>query len=331
MDPDMMQASMKMMRDNPALMQSAQKMMEKMSPEELVASSKMAQQQMAKMSPEEMESAAKTMAASEPEIVDRVMKDLDAVQSSTTMPAGAKDANDPALIDAMYRSAEYMSQPPSGGVTFRAFATLGPIAAVTGPLESDMTPPELRECWEDGANGASRVDRAGFGRVWKEVVDLFEDDLMAEARDPNSSAARAKAMEDDDDEAVAAEPVGMGAGMGAGMPGVGQALTPEQMAEVNDKVKDMSADEMGQMMEQMQNMGPEQEKRMREMGVDPNMMKQSLKMMKDNPMMMKAAQAMMSRMSPEQMLQASQNAQKQMANMSEADKQKALDDLKKGL
>ena len=54
-------------------------------------------------------------------------------------------------------------------------------------------------------------------------------------------------------------------------------------------------------------------------------------MMKDNPMMMKAAQAMMSRMSPEQMLQASQNAQKQMANMSEADKQKALDDLKKGL
>ena len=136
MDPDMMQASMKMMRDNPALMQSAQKvrfylnslqlkmhpppftthhlpttthhppstthhpplttalhttallttallttallttallttrhsplprarahqMMEKMSPEELVASSKMAQQQMAKMSPEEMESAAK--------------------------------------------------------------------------------------------------------------------------------------------------------------------------------------------------------------------------------------------------------------------------------
>ena len=214
------------------------------------------------------------MAASEPEIVDRVMKDLDAVQSSTTMPAGAKDANDPALLDAMYRSAEYMSQPPSGGVTFRAFATLGPIAAVTGPLESDMTPPELRECWEDGAMGASRVDRAGFGRVWKEVVDLFEDDLMAEARDPNSSAARAKAMEDDDDGAVAAEPVGMGAGMGAGMPGVGQALTPEQMAEVNDKVKGMSGDEMGQMMEQMQSMGPEQEKRMREMGVDPEMMKQ---------------------------------------------------------
>ena len=37
----------------------AHQMMEKMSPEELVASSKMAQQQMAKMSPEEMESAAK--------------------------------------------------------------------------------------------------------------------------------------------------------------------------------------------------------------------------------------------------------------------------------
>ena len=42
-------------------------------------------------------------------------------------------------------------------------------------------------------------------------------------------------------------------------------------------MKSMSADEMGMMMDQMANMGPEQEKRMREMGVDPGMMKQSLK------------------------------------------------------
>merc|ERR1711865_722299 len=118
---------------------------------------------------------------------------------------------------------------------------------------------------------------------------------------------------------------------GADMPGVGQALSQDQMKAVNEQVKSMSSDDLASMMEQMTDMTPEQEARMKEMGVDPGMMKQSMKMMKDNPMMMKAAQAMMSKMSPEQMLQASQNAQKQMANMSEADKQKALDDLKKGL
>ena len=55
----------------PHHLHTAQKMMEKMSPEELVASSKMAQEQMAKMSPEEMASAAQTMAASKPQVSRR--------------------------------------------------------------------------------------------------------------------------------------------------------------------------------------------------------------------------------------------------------------------
>ena len=50
------------------------------------------------------------------------------------------------------------------------------------------------------------------------------------------------------------------------------------------------------------------------MGVDPEKMKQAAKMMKSNPMMRKAAQSMMSNMSPEQMLQMSQQAQKDMQN-----------------
>lgn len=81
MDPEMMERSMKMMQENPAVMASAQKMMEKvklknehkevqyfqnvssascflqMTPQELLESSKKAQEQMSKMTPEQLEAA----------------------------------------------------------------------------------------------------------------------------------------------------------------------------------------------------------------------------------------------------------------------------------
>ncbi len=72
------------------------------------------------------------------------------------------------------------SRPPTGGVTFRAFKTLAPITALMGDRDSDLSFAELKECWENGCLGADRVDRGGFLRVWREIGELFEGDIMDE-------------------------------------------------------------------------------------------------------------------------------------------------------
>merc|ERR1719203_648143 len=101
------------------------------------------------------------------------------------------------------------------------------------------------------------------------------------------------------------------------------------MKIINEQVKNMSDDDMHQMLEGMTNIGPEEEARMKAMGADPAMMKKAAEMMKSNPMMRKAAQMMMKNMSPDQMLKASQQAQTQMSSMTEADLEKAMDEMKK--
>ena len=58
MDPDTMLMSMKMMKENPQMMASAQKLMANMTPEEMLAQSKAAQDKMASMSKAELEEAA---------------------------------------------------------------------------------------------------------------------------------------------------------------------------------------------------------------------------------------------------------------------------------
>jgi hypothetical protein len=58
MDPDTMLISMKMMKENPQIMATAQKLMSNMTPEEMLAQSKAAQEKMSSMSKEELEEAA---------------------------------------------------------------------------------------------------------------------------------------------------------------------------------------------------------------------------------------------------------------------------------
>jgi hypothetical protein len=209
MDPSMMEMSMKMMRDNPNIMRSAQKMMEKMSPQELAESSRVAQQQMSKLTPEQLKEAAKTMAAVSPTDIDNAVEQIKVTTASNRGSSSdpmvrvhtrsssfcSRDSNGLLLpnqvIDSLFRAAEFMSRPPTGGVDFRAFQTMAPIAALTGDRETDLAPQELLDCWRAGSEGSARVNRIGFGKVWAEVCDLFEGDIMDEARDPNSSNARA--------------------------------------------------------------------------------------------------------------------------------------------
>lgn len=65
------------------------------------------------------------------------------------------------------------------------------------------------------------------------------------------------------------------------------------------------------------------------MGVDPEMMRKTAKMMQDNPMMRDAAQKMLSNMSPEEMLKNSQKAQQEMSKMSKEEIERTLEEAEK--
>ena len=239
-------------------------MMEKMSPEQLAESSRLAQEQMKNMSPDQLEEAAKAV-TSVPE--EDMGKAVDAIADYTASARGS--SQDPNVIDSMYKSGEFMSRPPSGGVTFRAFSTLAPIACLRGARESDLSEEELKECWAEGSRGAARVDRVGFGRVWAEVQELFEGDLMDEARDPSSADARAGI----DSPAAPPEPP---LASGGPSPQVGASLTNDQMSQVADQVKSMKDSDIEAMLAQMENMGPAEETRLRAMGVDPGELASSI-------------------------------------------------------
>lgn len=330
MDPDTMLVSMKMMKDNPTMMATAQKLMSNMTPEQMLEQSRAAQQKMSSMSKEELEEAAemaqKQMENLSPDMVDEAinaMKDTSTASAAVPKPVPegvvAGSSSDPNVIDAMYNVAVLMSKPSTGTVTFQAFSTLPPITVLSGERDQDLSREELADCWSDGSLGATRVDRAGFERVWNEVQEYFEDDIMEEARrttHPKEKKTRTTATS-----AVAEE-------AGFGSPQVGGSMSEEQMKAVNDQVKTMTDNDMKNMLEGMQNIGPEEEARMRAMGADPAMMKKAADMMSGNPMMMKAAQMMMKNMSPEQMLKASQQAQSQMAGMSKEDLEKAMEQMK---
>lgn len=317
MEPDLMMRSMKMMKDNPQMAESARKMMENMSPEELMEQSKRAQQQMKSMDIKDVEAATKAMETLTPEQMDAAAEVMEKGLPPTQM-----RADEPLVVDTMFRSAEMMSQPPTGGVTFQGFATLPPVTALSGTREEDLSAEELEECWGAGSQGLARVDKAGFERVWNEVQEYFDGDIMDESR-----KTAAKRMLQTSAAPVAAEVVGGTAS--AAQPTVGDSLSAEQMTAVNARVKNMSEDDVGQMLQQMKDLTPEQEARMKAMGADPKMMAKAAEMMGSNPMMRKAATELMKNMSPEQMMKASQQAQEKMMGMSEEEKKKAIENIEK--
>ena len=308
MDPDMMKKTMEMMRDNPSMVTQAQKVMETMSPDELLEQSRKAQEQLSKMTPDDLESVNKVIKNSN-DAIEATVDD----EGDKPMETGPGSSSDSKVIDAMFQVAEFMSDSPTiGGATFTGFYSLPIIQLLSGDREFDLSMKELKECWTDGSLGATRVDRVGFERVWKEVQEYFEDDIMQEARKEARKITSPKKKRPNT--ATSAT--------------IGDNLSTEELEKVNDRVKNLSTDEVGSVLDMMEEMDPAQEARLKTMGVDPNLMKQTAAMLKDNPQMREQAKQMMENMSPEEMLKASQQAQEQMSNMSAADVKKALDQLK---
>uniref|UniRef100_A0A7S4EKI1 STI1 domain-containing protein n=1 Tax=Pseudo-nitzschia australis TaxID=44445 RepID=A0A7S4EKI1_9STRA len=330
MDPEVMKKTMQMMRDNPAMVANAQKVMETMSPDELLEQSRKAQEQLKNMTPEELEKANEVM-QSIPEdqmniavetmkaqktseaVVDALAED----ESDVAMVTGPGSSSDSNVVDAMFRVAEFMSDPPTdGGATFGGFYSLPVIQLLSGDREFDLSMSELKECWADGSLGATRVDRTGFERVWNEVQEYFEQDIMTEAR----KEARKK---------LTKKKVRPTATTTSTTPKttIGDNLSQKELEEVNERVKNLSNDEVGSVLDMMEQMDPAQEARLKSMGVDPSLMQQTAAMLRDNPQMREQAKQMMQNMSPDDMLKASQQAQEQMSNMSEDDLKKAMSQL----
>jgi len=319
MDVDMMKNAMQMMKTNPAMMESMGKMMESLTPEQLMQQSKMAQQQMMNLNPN---------AAAVPSINDNIISNANIVDDDEDDDEEEDDGEvveiDAETLDTFYRVAELMSEPQleSGGVTFEAFATLPPITVLVGDGSADdcLTRRELKECWANGAKDptrTTRVDRAVFEKVWMEVQDEFYNNIVEEARERCHTK---KGKKPKTATASAATPSSTPTS-----PVVGANIDPSELA---DKLKNISDDDLNGMFEQMNDMSPEQEERMRAMNVDPEMMKKSAAMFKNNPLLRNAASMMMKNASPEQLMKASQQAQEKIANMSEEDKKKMMDGLK---
>jgi len=332
MDPATMKKSMEMMRDNPAMIENAKKLMENMSPDELLESSKKAQEQLKNMSPEDLDRQNQVIKNIPQEQMDAAVETIKAQQNvamsddddeEAGMVTGPGSSSDSAVVDSMFKVAEFMSEAPTeGGVTFTGFYSLPVIQLLSGDREFDLSMSEVKECWADGSLGATRVDRVGFGRVWDEVQEFFEQDIMTEARKEAKKKTGTKKKNRGSPKPAAVNTPSSATQVGANM-------SKEQLNAVNEQVKNMSSDDVGTMLDAMKDMGPAEEARMKAMGMDPSMMRETAKMLKDNPQMAEMAQKMMQNMSPEDMLKSSQQAQEQMANMSAAEKQAALDEFKK--
>lgn len=324
MDPDMMKKTMKMMRDNPAMVANAQKVMETMSPDELLEQSRKAQEQLKDMTPDDLDKANNFMKTIPEEQMNAAVQNIKDQQSSADdedvpLETGPGTSSDSEVVDAMFRVAELMSENPTdGGVTFTGFYSLPVIQLLSGDREFDLSMSELKECWADGSLGATRVDRVGFERVWNEVQEYFEQDIMGEARKEAKKKTSSKKKNRGSPKTTSSP----------ASPSIGDGLSQTELEEVNERVKNLSTDEVGSVLDMMEAMDPAQEARLKAMGVDPKLMQQTASMLKDNPQMAKQAQEMMQSMSPDDMLNASQQAQEQMANMSEEEVQQALSQMK---
>jgi len=175
-NPDMLKMSMKVMKANPNVIKMAQEQMAKMSPEQMKQASDLAQKQMEAMAPEDLEKMADSAIAGAggPQVVD-----VDVEED-----APARNARDEALVDALFVVAAAMSKQP-GAVTLEAFKQLPPIQSLRGELPDDLSDAEIADAWaEAGLAVGAAADKTAFTRAWLALDQLYDDDMMVEARRP---------------------------------------------------------------------------------------------------------------------------------------------------
>lgn len=95
-------------------------------------------------------------------------------------------------------------------------------------------------------------------------------------------------------------------------------MTPEQLKMSADMFKNLNAEQIDMMLKQVENMGPAEREQYSKMGVNLEMLKMSMRALKNNPRVLELARKQMENMSPEQLAQASRMAQQQFESVSPA-------------
>lgn len=281
MNPDLMRTTVEMLKSNPQMAKEMSAKMENLSPEEVMEKSRQAQ------------AFFERGMTQPPSIVDFEAAEADDEEGEESGPVPPPDTE---VLDTMYQTAELMSSPPTGKVTFAGFSTIPPVALLIGnDSERDLSKEELRESWADGSLGSTRVDRAGFERVWIEVQEYFSLPLMDKARERTGAKKQGMTIS-------TTTPI-------AGVP------TPEQL------LKNMSDSDMDSMLEGMKNMSPEE---LKGMGIDPQMMQKTAELMTSNPMIKNATKAMMKNMSLDDMRKAGMRAKDQLSNLTDEEREAAI-------
>lgn len=319
MNPEIMRRSMEMMKSmSPEELVKTSEMIESMSPEELLEKSRRVQANISSVASDAFRSSSNVVEA-------RIVEQIDDEESD--------DDSDPIppppteVLDLLYKTAEIMSTPPNGKVTLVGFSSIPPISLLIGDdPDNDVSKKELAECWADASMGATRVDRAGFERMWIEVQEYFYQPMIDKARERTVEKSKTRGRSKPDVVVTPPSSTPSSPKSSTSIPRVGQDISSEQLEK---QVKNMSDSDMSTMLEQMKNMTPEQEMRMKAMGVDPSMMKKTANLMSNNPLLKNAAKMMMKNMSAEDMKRASQQAQEQMSKMSPEDIQRAMDEFEK--
>jgi len=281
MNPDLMRTTVEMLKSNPQMAKDMSAQMENLSPEEVMEKSRKAQ------------AFFERGMTQPPSIVDLEAAEADDEEGEES---GSVPPPDTEVLDTMYQTAELMSSPPTGKVTFAGFSTIPPVALLIGKdSERDLSKEELRESWADGSLGSTRVDRAGFERVWIEVQEYFSLPLMDKARERTGAKKQGMTIS-------TTTPI-------AGVP------TPEQL------LKNMSDSDMDSILEGMKNMSPEE---LKGMGIDPQMMQKTAELMTSNPMIKNATKAMMKNMSLDEMRKAGMQAKDQLTNLTDEEREAAI-------
>lgn len=320
MDLNVMKSTVSMMKENPEMAKSMVDVMESMTPEQLIEQSRVAQAKLKDMVQQESETTVVEMDDDKKTDDDDANDDDEEYDEEPIEP-------DPKVLDAMYSVAEIMSTPldsaKQGGVSFAAFMTLPPIAVLTGNGDDDLSQKDLTESWNKGSLGATRVDRAGFERVWRLVQDFYYNDIVEEAVERTlSTKTKRRGSPKPTTTAVATTTPSLSAPRT--IPTVGASISPDQLKE---QVKNIKDEDLLNMFERMNDLPPEEEARMNAMGVNVEMMKKTASVMKNNPLLRKAATTMLRNAPPEELLKAGAQAQEKMANLSEEERKRLLDNL----